>query len=93
MRGRLDREELHDPVGPSAARRAEVSATIGHGDQVTAEVAVAVEVDESAAGGAVACPVPMVGAGHSSYAARNLPPFAVFVWVPNRARPRPIRQP
>ena len=89
----MDREGLHDPVGSPAARHAEVMATIGRYGEVTAEVAVAVEVDESAAAGAVVCPVPMVGAGHALYAARNLPPSAVFVWVPNRARPRPIRQP
>ena len=66
MRGRVDREELHDTIRPPAACHAEVTATIGRYSQVTAEVAVAVEVDESAATGAVACPVPMIGFGHSS---------------------------
>ncbi len=51
-------------IGPPAARHTEVT-PIERDCQVTAEVAVAVEVNESAATGAVACPVPMVGADHS----------------------------
>jgi hypothetical protein len=79
--GWVDCEELNDPVGSPAARHAEVTATIGRFGQVAAKVAVEVEIDESAATGAVACPVPMVGAGHSSHAARSLLHAAVVVQV------------
>jgi hypothetical protein len=52
-------------MGPPAARKAEVAAPVGLDGQVTAEAALAVEIDEAAATGAVGCAVPMVGTGHS----------------------------
>jgi hypothetical protein len=70
---------MHHPFGPPPARHAEPTAAIGRYDQVTADLAVEVEVVESAATGAVPCPVPVVGAGHSSYAAGSLGSAAAVV--------------
>ena len=78
-------EEMHHPVGPPPARHAELTATVGRYDQVTADPAVEVEVDESAATWAVPCPVPVVGSGQSSDAARSPGSAAAVVCVPDRA--------
>lgn len=55
---------MYDSVWPLSARRAELLAPRGRKRKVTAVAAGAVEVDESAAPGAVSCPVSMVRAGH-----------------------------
>jgi hypothetical protein len=89
LRSRFDREELHDSTGPSAACRAETTATVERIAKVTSEAAVAVEVDHSTAKGAVEYPVPMVGAGHSSDPARSMSPAEMIVcrrWVEERMR-------
>jgi hypothetical protein len=87
VRSWFDREQLHDPTGPSAACQAETTATVGCIAKVTSEAALAVEVDHSTAKGAVVYPVPMVGAGHSSDPARSMSPAEMIVcgrWVEER---------
>jgi len=79
LRSRFDHEELRDPTGPSAACQAETTATVGRIGKVTSEAASAVEVDHSTAKGAVVCPVPMVGADHSSDPARSISPAEMIV--------------
>jgi hypothetical protein len=79
LRSRFDREELHDPTGPSAACQAETTTAVRRGAKVTSEAALAVEVDHSPAKGAVVYPVPMVGAGHASDPARLISPAELIV--------------
>ena len=89
LRSRFDREELHDPTGPSSACRAETTTTVERVAQVTSEAPFAGELDHSTAKGAVAYPVPMVGAGHASDAARRMSPAEMIVcgrWGEERMR-------
>jgi hypothetical protein len=82
LRGWVDGEELHDPVGRPEAGHAETAATVRLEGEVTAVLAVAVEVDESAATRALACPVSVVVADHCSSAARSLPCSVAFAHKP-----------
>jgi hypothetical protein len=82
LRGRVDGEELHDPVRRPEAGHAETAATVGLEGEVTAVLAVAVEVDESSATRALACPVSVVVVDHCSSAARGLPCSVAFALKP-----------
>ena len=65
LRGRVDGEELHDPIGPPATRHTEMAPAVRLGGEMTAVEAVAEEVDELAATRALAFSALEVGQEHA----------------------------